>query len=89
MRTVLATFLAALSITACTDEEHSICEEHLGSKVTVHADGLPTIHGEMFYCYGDNGFSVITGDENMVSFPYHSVNAVIVTEQEFLIQMPE
>ena len=89
MRTVLVIFLAALSITACTDEEHFICEEHLGSKVTVHADGLPTIDGEMFYCYDDNGFMIIMGDGDMASFPYHSVNAVIVTEQEFLIQMPE
>ncbi len=93
---VLLVFLVALPISACVDTEPSvvdtvpsICEEHMGSDVTVHADTYPMTRGEMFFCYGDNGFSVITDEKIMVSFPYHSINAVVVTEQDFLIEVPE
>jgi len=79
-----------LPVVACTDVEHSICQEHMGSNVTVYADGYPEkIYGEMFYCFKDGGFMIIMEDETMVSIPYHSVSAVLVTENDFLIPIPE
>lgn len=77
------------NVTVRTDGERSICEEHMGSNVTVYANGFQTISGEMFYCYGDGGFMVSRDDETMVSFPYHSVTAVVVSTEDFLIPIPD
>jgi len=67
----------------------SMCEEHMGSKVTVFAEGFPTAHGEMFYCYGDDGFMIITDDDTVISFPYHRIVAIQATSQDMLDVIPE
>lgn len=85
IRHILFVSLISIVVAACVEEEPSICNEHMGSRVTVYADDFQAVQGEMFYCYGDSGFSIVTEKDKMISFPYHSVNAVIVTEKDFLI----
>lgn len=72
-----------------TNQGPSMCEEHMGSQVTVYSEGFPTTRGEMFYCYGDNGFMIIKDDDTVISFPYHRVVAIQATSENFLAVRPE